>query len=623
MLNCCIGMVSSNRSCTTNTPTGMSCPFLPNAAPRAEETSTDETHTVIHRGFQLPIEYLDASEVHVLSDIVAADLELTVAPEPWTPMYHCLANPAHSFGKNMIEEFKRKYTTHVGFLTDTQAVLSEMDEYHRLSELGECSQTECDRFEELWKDTKLDPSFLEKYSFMEWDMLKHLNHSSSFLQCLSFINITSPVLSLFIPVLFLVIPFLLIRMRSIPITFREYMQTLKEISRNHFIGKMLNIKSISPENIAYVVMIGALYFLQLYQNALSCVRFYRNLKRINTHLCFMQEFLEYSIKRMRAFAKLHGKKSTYAGFCADVVQHADQLTQLHQSLKGIRPFSMSVSKFHQIGYMLQQFYQIYSSPLYETSLRFSVGFEGYVHVLAGVADQLSNGTLGKAVFVDTNDDSSYLKMSQQVYPPHAKDANCVKNTCSLDKNMIITGVNASGKTTFLKTAAINVILTQQFGCGFYRSCRLRPYTHIHSYLNIPDTSGRDSLFQAESRRCKEIIDAIEQSVTRPGDRHFCIFDELYSGTNPKDATKSACSFLRYLSKRHNVDFILTTHYVEVCKKFRKSDRVRNCQMDVKRREDGSLAYTYRLKKGISKIEGGVEILRTMNYPEEILAELRI
>jgi hypothetical protein len=74
--------------------------------------------------------------------------------------------------------------------------------------------------------------------------------------------------------------------------------------------------------------------------------------------------------------------------------------------------------------------------------------------------------------------------------------------------MIITGPNASGKTTILKSTLINIILTQQFGCGFYSSAKLSPFKHIHCYLNIPDTSGRDSLFQAEARRCKEILDII-------------------------------------------------------------------------------------------------------------------
>ena len=85
------------------------------------------------------------------------------------------------------------------------------------------------------------------------------------------------------------------------------------------------------------------------------------------------------------------------------------------------------------------------------------------------------------------------------------------------ENMIITGPNASGKTTFLKTTSINIICSQQIGADFFTMGSLHPYTHIHSYLNIPDTSQRDSLFQAESRRCKDILDIVRATVSRMHD----------------------------------------------------------------------------------------------------------
>jgi DNA mismatch repair protein MutS len=185
--------------------------------------------------------------------------------------------------------------------------------------------------------------------------------------------------------------------------------------------------------------------------------------------------------------------------------------------------------------------------------------------------------------------------------------------------MIISAPNAAGKTTLLKSTAINILFSQQVGCGFYQGCSLVPYTHIHSYLNIPDTSGRDSLFQAESRRCKEIIDIVS-SPENTGARHFAILDELYSGTNPKEAGKSAYAFLKYLSKYENVDFMLTTHYVYVCKKFKKSSKIRNYKMGVcpKVNEPGEYTFTYKLEPGISKIQGAMKILREMDYPKEML-----
>jgi DNA mismatch repair ATPase MutS len=189
----------------------------------------------------------------------------------------------------------------------------------------------------------------------------------------------------------------------------------------------------------------------------------------------------------------------------------------------------------------------------------------------------------------------------------------------LSANIIITGPNASGKTTQLKTTAINIILTQQFGVGFYTSCELLPYTHIHSYLNIPDTSGRDSLFQAEARRCKEILDVVATSDT-DSTRHFCVFDELFSGTNAEEATSASFGFLKYLQGFTNVDFILTTHFVKLCQKVEKDGalRIANYMMDAELC-DTEIVFTYDMIPGISKIKAAKLILIQMGFPDEIIS----
>jgi DNA mismatch repair ATPase MutS len=156
---------------------------------------------------------------------------------------------------------------------------------------------------------------------------------------------------------------------------------------------------------------------------------------------------------------------------------------------------------------------------------------------------------------------------------------------------------------------INTILSQQLGCGFYKSAVLHPYETFFSYINIPDTSGRDSLFQAEARRCKEIIDYVSTQK-----RTLCIFDELFSGTNPKEATDSTVSLLSYLAEYPAFTFLLTTHFTDVCEQLKHpSVYLYRMKTDVT-----PLTYHYRIERGISYVRGGHLVLKQMGFPDPIL-----
>ena len=97
-----------------------------------------------------------------------------------------------------------------------------------------------------------------------------------------------------------------------------------------------------------------------------------------------------------------------------------------------------------------------------------------------------------------------------------------------------------------------------------------------------------------------------------------MFDELYSGTNPTEASKAGYAFLEYLQQFKNVNFILTTHYLSICKKFKNSKTIQNYKMVVDINTDGTFNYTYKIKKGISNIKGGIRVLKDMNYPDHII-----
>jgi hypothetical protein len=571
----------------------------------------------LYEPFKLPITYLPKEDIHPLQPTLSNDLELVNTINSEQPaIYDLLFQPKHEFAKSMIKEWAKQYTSNIDFLKDSQIVLINTN----IQTATNPSSFQYNEIMEIWDSVKNDKYFLEKYSFIEWEMLKYLNTSTSFLQSLSIIHLLSPLMTLVMPILLILIPFFLLKLQGIPITINTYLIVLKDIAKSHFIGKALGTvcNKLDMTNIIYLLMICAFFVFQMYQNVISFFRFYNNIKLINTQLTTLRTYLKYSIHNMDSFNDVNSKYATYTHFCKDVAKHSNVLKELLEKVENITDFSLSISKFNSMGYMLKCYYELHTSPTFDESLRYSFGFEGYMDNLRGAYSHVLQSKINTTSY----NNKKIFELKDQYYISHM-NTNHVKNDCTIDNNIIITGVNASGKTTILKSITINILFSQQIGYGFYKKCKLHPYTHIHSYLNIPDTSGRDSLFQAESRRCKEMIDIIGECSESPSRaRHFCILDELYSGTNPNDAIKASYAFLRYLCKYSNVNFMLTTHYTPICQKLEDSSGITNYKMDVKQEEDGKLIFNYKLIPGICTIQGAIEILKEMDYPKDIIETIQ-
>ena len=282
----------------------------------------------------------------------------------------------------------------------------------------------------------------------------------------------------------------------------------------------------------------------------------------------------------------------------------------------ITPSKIGIKKFCKVGHVMKCFYYLYNNEKMHETLEYSFGLNGYIDNLNGIRTNVVLKTMNTCTFKGKK--TKFTK----AYFPSLVNEKPVKNTYTLDKHLIITGPNAAGKTTLLKTTIFNIILSQQVGYGFYKKANIIPYDMIHCYINIPDTSARDSLFQAEAKRCKDIlskIDATEEDekANEKKLRHFCVFDELYSGTNPYEAISSAYAFLNYLNKYENVNFVLTTHFLDLCRRLDKEKGIHNYHMKIENVDD-DFKYTYQLEKGISYIKGGIKVLKDLEYPTEII-----
>jgi DNA mismatch repair ATPase MutS len=301
--------------------------------------------------------------------------------------------------------------------------------------------------------------------------------------------------------------------------------------------------------------------------------------------------------------------------------HLPVLESLQEMLLSIKPFEMNIEEAFQLGLLYKTFYTIYSNKTIHTSLYYALGYQGYMNVLNELYKNvelklLSNATFYKKCKKDKKNKTNISKFKDIVYPVLIKETKNVPNDISLDKNMILTGVNASGKTTMLKSVFINIILSQQIGIGSFSSFSFQPYDYLHCYINIIDTSDRYSLFQSECKKCQEIIQSIQEN---PNKKHFCVFDEIFSGTTPDEAIKCGYGFLTFLNSNPNIRFILTTHFMDLCKQL-ENDNISNYKM-VSTIQDKTLLHTYKLEKGINDIQGSVEILRQLNFPEEVISTI--
>jgi hypothetical protein len=561
--------------------------------------------------FKLPIFYNNKKKE--LNNNLIQDLELVETidkSESESSIYKHIFLPDNCFGELMLESFAQNYTTDTTFLKDTQNMLKnfknpeeEMDSY---------------KFKEIfdtWNEIKNETGFCEKYLFIDWEYGKFLNNNASFLQIMSLYNIISPILSLFLPIIILIIPFFIIKLKGLTITINQYIDILKIIISKHAIGKIFTeFNEIDTMQKIYLLVSVAFYIFSIYQNILICIRFYSNTKKIHDYLFKFKHYINYTITSMDSYLCNTNKLTSYYVFNQEVIRNKNILLEFKHKLDLITPFKVNVFKFLEIGNILNTFYQLYDNKIYNDCLLYSFGFNGYINNIKGLCNNVYLKNINYCNIIKKSNKSKKDTFFKKAYYPNLMNSKPIKNTYKLDYNYIITGPNASGKTTLLKTTIINIILSQQFGCGCYSTANIIPYDYLHCYLNIPDTSGRDSLFQAEARRCKEIIDVIKLNKKQT---HFCIFDELYSGTNPEEASISATAFMEYIVDFNNVKCMLTTHYINVCKHLSNNKHIKNYNMETVD-ENNKLNYKYILQEGISEIKGGFKVLSDMNYPSEII-----
>lgn len=581
--------------------------------------------------FRLPITYLESCKT--LPATVCDNLELRSQhqsdPEvgETKTMYDYIFVSAAPYAQTTAKLWHPHYTTDTDFLEDTQRIITAEEEGENgengeediaavYAEFGTAPDAEegesASENDGITAATNRD--FHDKYNYVPYNRIKFLNNHEGFLQILSLYLLASPVFALLTPVFILIVPFLLLKLKGQPVSVAGYVLVLKTVFAKIPIGRIFTLSSANMSEKVYTLISCSFYVFQMYQNVMACYKFNANRKHMRAMMLTVKRYAGYVQRETERFLRRLATHATaasapYTPFAAKLREVRDAFAELEQSVT-----IKDHEHLYQTGKIMREFYRLKTDPTVSELMRYSFGFLGYLQNLRDLKATVAGPTLQLCTFATGNSKGKppkHTKFKESKYLPLAAagpGTSLVGNTISLRKNYVISGPNATGKTTLVKSTLLNTVLCQQFGAGCFTKATVVPVDHFHCYINIPDTSGRDSLFQAEARQCKEILDQIAQSP--PGARHLCVFDELFSGTNPYEAAAAGHGYLSYLAgvTGRNVRFFLTTHYLDLCESLSKNATIKNHNTDAR----------FTLRRGISTSRGGIAVLRQFNYPEPII-----
>ena len=182
----------------------------------------------------------------------------------------------------------------------------------------------------------------------------------------------------------------------------------------------------------------------------------------------------------------------------------------------------------------------------------------------------------------------------------------VKNNFKLENGVnlyFITGPNMSGKSTFLKTVGLLIYLSHLGLPVPAKHLKTSLFNGLYTTINISDSLSQGfSHFLTEVKRIKEMSERINTS-----NNLVIIMDELFRGTNVKDAYDATLMVVKLLAQIKNSVFIISSHILEVAEDLKGSELISFKCFEAEL-EASQLKYDYKLINGISEERVGLHIM---------------
>ena len=238
--------------------------------------------------------------------------------------------------------------------------------------------------------------------------------------------------------------------------------------------------------------------------------------------------------------------------------------------------------------------------------------ESWFEVIAYFDAQNSLGNVAfnhtEYVFPKVNSDKNIIR-AKNLGHPLLKGKQRIDNDFSIEKQQffIITGANMAGKSTFLRTVSLSIVMTNIGLPVCATSFEYSPIKLITSMRTTDSLTDDSSYFFSELKRLKFIVDEINPKIL--GTNYFIILDEILKGTNSTDKAIGSKKFVQKLVASNSTG-IIATHDLSLCDIEKELPEVQNYYFDAEI-INNELHFDYKLKDGICKNMNASFLLKKM------------
>ncbi len=348
----------------------------------------------------------------------------------------------------------------------------------------------------------------------------------------------------------------------------------------------------------FLINLGILgqHFKQIKNEILGESQINKSIQKYSRLLYKLESESFESPKLKKLQQRLYSKSESASHHIANLSRLFQQMDSVHNPMGAIIFNGMSLYHVHTLR-KLQEWKSVNASKI-----------EDWMEVIGELEaiNSLSNFAYNnpKYVFPQLNNEEQII--FKDLGHPMLADTIRICNDVAFEdqKFIILTGSNMSGKSTFLRSLGINMVLANTGAPVCATSASIHPLD-IYVSMRLSDSlTDNESYFFAEVKRLKEVMDVADRNLT------FILLDEILRGTNSDDKRQGTVEVIKKLISK-NVIGAIATHDLKVCDTTNEYPTQlvnKNFEVEI---QDGELVFDYKLRDGVCKNKSATYIMKKM------------